>query len=314
MLSFNKLMRRGLVNTNTTDNKRPTRRYKMTVPKVLEGLSMNELKQHIQEEQAVIERKQDENTRLDAEFEVYKQDRDKLKQHISILQKKIKNAILPCLSYDTFRLERKTEKIIEEAEEHKTICQELEEMIPRKIVDQQKEIKRKERLLGELERSKTDWNMLELVATMSTKFEDGQAIMGHVHVLDQMKAKYKERLSEALEKAHQLREYLKTVESKHQLEASQMSMKMSELQEEKLRLQVKEDAIYMEYDDVLDRKEKYFGPAQIETAIINIHDMIAPHSNKNDVSDMNTMLDKIQEFIMDNYEILERFTNQYGHP
>lgn len=314
MLSFNKLTRRGLVNTNTTENKRPTRRQKMTVPKVLEGLSMNELKQRIHEEQAVIERKQDESTRLDAEFEVYKQDRDTLKQQISILQKNIKNAILPCLSYDTFRLERKTEKIIEEAEEHKTIHQELEEIIPRKIVDQEKAVKRKERLIEELEKSKTDWDMLELVATMSTKFEDGQELMGHVHVLDQMKAKYKERLSEALQKAQQLREYLKTVESKHQLEASQMSMKMSELQEEKLRLQVKEDAIYMKYDDVLDRKEKYFGPAQVETAIINIHDMIAPQSNKNDVGHMNSMLDKIQEFITDNYEILDQYAKQYGHP
>lgn len=275
---------------------------------------MNELKQRIHEEQAVIERKQNENTRLNAEFEAYKQERDKLKQHISVLQKKIKNAILPCLSYDTFRLERKTEKIIEEAEEHKTIRQEIEEIIPRKTADNEKEVKRKERLLGELEKSKTDWEMLESVATMSTKFKDGQELMGHGQVLDQMKAKYKKRLSEALDKARHLREYLKTVESKQQLEASEMSMKMSELQEEKLRLQVKEDAIYMEYDDVLDRKEKYFGPAQIETAIFNIHDMVAPHSSKNDEGDMNSMLDKIQEFIIDNYEILDQYAKQYGHP
>lgn len=286
----------------------------MTQAHVLEGLSMNELKQRIQEEQAIIERKQADNTRLDAEFGAYREDRDKLKQHISVLQKKIKNAILPCLSYDTFRLERKTEKIIEESEEHKTICQEMEETIPRKIADKEKEEKRKERLLAELEKSKTDWDMLEVVATMSPKFEDGQELMAHVHVLDQMKAKYKERLCEALEKAHQLREYLKTVESKHQLEASQMSMKMSELQEEKLRLQVREDAIYMEYDNVLDRKEKYFGPAQMETAIVNIHDMVAYHSNKNDGSDMNSMLDKIQEFLIDNYEILDQYAKQYGHP
>lgn len=286
----------------------------MTEPNVLEGLSMHELKQRIHEEQAVIERKQEENKILDAEFEAYKGDRDKLKQHISVLHKKIRNAILPCLSYDTFRLERKTEKIIEEAEEHKTIRLEIEEMIPRKISDNEKEVKRKERLLRELEKSKTDWDMLELVATMSTKFENGQDLMGHVQVLDQMKAKYKERLSEALEKAHQLRKYLKKVESKRQLEASQMSMKMSELQEEKLRLQVKEDAIYTEYEDVLDRKENYFGPTQIETAIINIHDMVAPHSNKNDVSDMNSMLDKIQEFLIDNYEILDQYAKRYGHP
>lgn len=275
---------------------------------------MNELKQRIHEEQAVIERKQDENTRLNADYEVYKVDRDKLKHRISVLQKKIKNAIVPCLSYETFRLERKTERINEEAEENKTICQEIEEMIPRRIADHEKEVKRKERLLGELEQSKTDWDMLELVATMSTKFKDGQDLMGHVQVLDQMKAKYKERLSEALDKAHQLREYLKTVETKHQLEASQMSMKLSELQEEKLRLQVKEDATYMEYDDVFDRKEKYFGPARIETAIVNIHDMVAPHSNRNDASDMNSMLDKIQEFITDTYEILDQYAKQYGPP
>lgn len=286
----------------------------MTDPTVLESLSMNELKQRIQEEQAVIERKKEATSALDAEFEVHKEVRDKLKQHISFLQKKIKNSLLPCLSYDTFRLERKTEKILEEADEHKIIRQEIEEMIPKKLADHEKEVKRKERLLGELEKSKTDWNMLDQVATMSTKFKDGEDLMGHIQVLDQMKEKYKERLSKALEKAHQLREYLKMVESKHQMEASQMSMKMSELQEERLRLQVEEDAIYMEYDDVLDRKDKYFGPAQIETAIINIHDMVAPHSSKNDACDMNSMLDKIQEFITDNYEILDQYAKQYGNP
>ncbi|CAF99015.1 unnamed protein product [Tetraodon nigroviridis] len=286
----------------------------MTEPNVLEGLSMNELKQRIQEEQAVIERKQDAITKLDAEFEGYKEVRDELKQHISVLQKNIKNATQPCLSYDTFRLERKTENLLEEAKQHKIIRQEIEETIPRKLEDHEKEVKRKERLLGELEKSKTDWDMLEKVATLSTKFKDGEDLMEHVQVLDQMRAKYKERLSAALDKAHQLREYLKTVESKHQMEASQMSTKMSELQEERLRLQVKEDAVYIEYDDVLDRKEKYFGPAQIETVIANIHDMVAPHSSKNDASDMNSMLEKIQEFITDNYEILDQYAKQYGHP
>lgn len=285
---------------------------KMTEPNVLESLSMNELKQRINEEQAVIECKRDENTKLDAEFEVYKEERDKLKQRISALQKTIKNAIVPCLSYDTFRLKRKTEKINEEAQEHNTIRQEIEDIIPTKIADRDKEVRRKERLLRELEKSKADWEMLELAATMSTKFEDGQDLMGHVQVLDQMKAKYKERLSEALEKAHQLREYLKTVESKHQMEASQMTMKMSELQEEKLTLQVREDEIYVEYNDVLDKKEKYFGPAQVETAIINIHDMVAPYTNKNDATDMYSMLDKIQEFFIDHYEILDQYAKHYG--
>lgn len=286
----------------------------MTEPNVLEGLSMQELKQRILAEQAVIERKQDENTKLDAKFQVHKEERDKLKKHISVLQKKIKNAILPCLSYDTFRLERKTEIIVEEAEEHKTICQEIEEMIPRKIALKEKEIKRKERLLGELDKSKTEWDLLEKVATMTPKFKDAQELVGHVQVLDQMKAKYNERLAEASERAHQLRECLRTVESKHQLEASQMSMKMSQLQEERLGLQVQEDAVYVEYDDVLDRKEKYFGPAQIEMAIANIHDMVAPHSTKSDFSDMNSMLDKIQEFILDSYEILDQYEKQYGLP
>lgn len=313
MLSFNKLTRReGLVNTGTIEKKH-LKEDKMTEPNVLEGLSMNELKQRIQEEQAVIERKRDAITKLDAEFEGYKEVRDELKQHISVLQKNIKNATQPCLSYDTFRLERKTENLLEEAKQHKIIRQEIEETIPRKLEDHEKEVKRKERLLGELEKSKTDWDMLEKVATLSTKFKDGEDLMEHVQVLDQMRAKYKERLSAALDKAHQLREYLKTVESKHQMEASQMSTKMSELQEERLRLQVKEDAVYIEYDDVLDRKEKYFGPAQIETVIANIHDMVAPSSSKNDASDMNSMLEKIQEFITDNYEILDQYAKQYGH-
>lgn len=273
---------------------------------------MHELKQRIQQEQAMIDTRQDENTGLDSEYEAYKQARDTLKIQISALQKQIKNAILPCISYDTFRLQRKTERIIEETEEHKTMRLEMEEMIPRKIEDNENEVKRNQRLLGEMEKSKTDWALLELVAKMSTKFEDGQDVMRHVQVLDQLKTKYKERLSVAFEKAQQLRGALKVVENKHHLEASQMGMKMSDLKEAKLRLQVTEEAIYTEYDDVLDRKEKYFGPAQIETTIVNIHDMVTPHSKKTDASDMNSMLEKIQEFITDNYEILEQYQKQYG--
>lgn len=273
---------------------------------------MHELKQRIQQEQAIIDSRQDENARLDLEYEACKQARDTLKIQISVLQKKIKDAILPCISYDTFRLQRKTEKMIEEAEEHKTVCLEMEEMILRKIEDNENEVKRNQQLLREVEKSKMDWDMLELVAEMSAKFEDGQGVMRHVQVLDQIKTKYKERLSAAFEKAQQLREGLKMVENKHILEASQMGMKMSDLKEEKLQLQVTEAAIDKEYDDVLDRKEKYFRPMQIESTIVNIHDMVTPHSNKNDTSDMKSMLEKIQEFITDNYEILEQYKKQYG--
>lgn len=273
---------------------------------------MHELKQYIQQEHAIITLRQDGNAQLDSENEASKQARDKLKQQTSVLQKKIENAILPCISYITFRLQQKTVKLIEEAEEHKTICQEMEEMIQRKIEDNENEFKRNKRLLGEVEKSKTDWDMLDLVAKMSPKFKDGQDIMRHVQVLDQMKKKYKERLSEAFEKAQQLKEDLKVVENKHHLEASQMGMKMFELKEEKLQLQVKEDAIYMEYDDVLNRKQKYFGPAQAEMAIINIHNMVTLHSQKNDASDTDTMLEEIQEFITDSYETLEQYIKQYG--
>lgn len=273
---------------------------------------MHELKQCIQRERDIITLRQDENAHLDSEYEAFKQARDKLNQQISVLQKKVENAILPCISYITFRLQRKTGKLIEEAEEHKTICHEMEEMIQRKIEDSENEVKRNKRLLGEVEKSKTDWDMLDLVAKMSTKFKDGQDVMRHVQVLDQMKRKYKERLSGAFEKAQQLRENLKMVENKHHLEASQMGVKMFELKEEKLQLQVIEDAIYLEYDDVLDRKEKYFGPAQVEMAIINIHDMVTLHSNKNDTSDTETMLEEIQEFITDNYETLDEYIKQYG--
>lgn len=285
---------------------------KMTEANVLEGLSMHELKQRIQQEQAIIDSRQDENMRLNSEYEAYKQARDTLKIQISVLQKKIKNAILPCISYDTFRLQRKTEQIMEEAEEHKTIRLEMEEMIPRKIEDNENEVKRNQQLLEEVEKSKTDWDMLELVAEMSTKFEDGEGVMRHVHVLDQIKTKYNKRLSAAFEMAQQLREGLKMVENKQNLEASQMGMKMSDLKEEKLQLQVTEETIDTEYDDVLDRKEEYFGPTQIEMAIVNIHDMVTPHSNKNDASDIKSMLEKIQEFITDNYEILEQYKKQYG--
>lgn len=284
----------------------------MTDPKTLEGLSIHELKERIQQELALIELKQDEERQLDEELDVYKQDRDELKRHISFLQKKIKNALVPCLSYETFRLERKTEKIGETAEEHRAIRHQMEETIPRKMEDSEKELKRNRRLLGEVGKTEADWEMLELAAAMSAKFKGGQEVLRHVQVLDQMKAESKRRLREGLEKAQQLRETLKTVQNNRHLEASQMGTTMSQLKEEKLGWQVTEEAACTAYEEVLDRKEKYFGPAQVETAIVNIHDMAIPPSSKTGVSDIVALLDKIQEFITDTYEILDQYGKQYG--
>lgn len=283
----------------------------MTEASALEALSMNELKQHIHQERAVIELKQEDNTQLDVEFEAVKQERERLKQHISALHRKVRIAILPRISYDTFRLQQKTEQIIEEAEEQKTLRQQMEEMIPRKIEENEKELQRNQRLLREVEKSKTDWDVLERVAEMTTKFRDGQDVIRHVEVLDQIRNKYKERLTQASEKAQQLREEMKAVESKQNVEASEMGMKMSDLQEEKLRLQVAEDAAYVEHEEVVRRKKKHFGPAQIETAIVNIHDMAVPQTTRTDC-DIITMLDRVQEFITDNYEILDQYAKQYG--
>lgn len=261
------------------------------------------------EECSDLVKKRQETVKLNAEMEEHKQVRESRKQRIDELQKKLNKASEPSSSYDLFLIDEEADEIAEEAERESKECLQMEAELQRMKEDYAKVVKRNQKLQSEIQRSKVYWDRLEQAAKM-TKFEVVQEHIRHVETLQWWKEQYLQRVFEADEKADKLRKELQSVEEQHYLTRQQMTHELSLLGPKELDLRSEVQKWEMECNHPQEMTEQHLQLTQTKMATINIYEMIKDkldYEGTVDMDNTNTMLDKIQMFILDNNKLLKQY-------
>lgn len=275
-----------------------------------QSLPANDLMACLTQERSDLEKKRQEIVKLDAEMEEHKQVRESRKQRIDELQKKLNKALESGSRYDLFLIDEEADEIAEEAERESQECLQMEAELQRMKEDYAKVVERNQKLQCEIQSRKVYWDRLEQAAKM-TKFAVVQELIHHVETLQWWKEQYHQRLFEADEKADKLRKELQSVEEQHHLTRLQMTHELSLLEPEELDLRSEVQKWEMECNHILETTSKqHLQLAQTEMATIDIYKMIKGKLDNEDTVDMNdtnTMLDKIQMFILDNNKLLKQY-------
>lgn len=275
-----------------------------------QSLPANDLMACLTQERSDLVKKRQEIVKHDAEMEQHKQVRESRKQRIDELQKKFNKALESGSRYDLFLIDEEADEIAEEAERESQECLQMEAELQRMKEDYAKVVERNQKLQCEIQKRKVYWDRLEQAAKM-TKFEVVQELIHHVETLQWWKEQYHQRLFEADEKADKLRKELQSVEEQHHLTRLQMTHELSLLEPEELDLRSEVQKWEMECNHILETTSKqHLQLAQTDMATIDIYEMIKGKLNNEDTVDMddtNTMLDKIQMFILDNNKLLKQY-------
>lgn len=268
-------------------------------------LPLSELMEHLARECSHLKNKHKEIIKLEEKMEDHKQERDRMKQQICELQKKLNKAMASCSGYDLYQVDQDTNQRMWRANTERQDCLQKKAELPRIEEDYAGVVQKNQQLQHELHKSQVDWEVLQQAVEMISRFKDVPELLNHVQALDRLRKQYNQRLSEAAEKAEQLGKELQTVEKERLLKRLQLTMELSRLQEEEFKLLLEEEKLEMERSHILETKSKqHLQQTRIEMAIINLYKMIKGTLEK--VDDTDVMLDEIHTFIQENNEILKR--------
>ncbi|XP_031165106.1 coiled-coil domain-containing protein 42 homolog [Sander lucioperca] len=255
-----------------------------------------------------LQKKRREDEDLDAKQKECKQILESLQQRILELHEEAKKVKELHLSFDKFLKDEDADQAAEKAERERKEVLQLEAELERLKVEYA-ELMRKQELQRHVQRHSSYWDFMERVVRM-TKFDNVQALSGHLESLLHFRDHLYQRESKAQEQVSQQRKALLTLEDQHHFLRLHKSNQLSQLQTELEK--TRSEALIWErkwnhIQETAAKKTLLLG--QIKMATLNLYEMtddILEEEEAVDMNDTEKQLDKVKMFIQDHEDIVKQ--------
>ncbi|XP_032371679.1 coiled-coil domain-containing protein 42 homolog [Etheostoma spectabile] len=254
---------------------------------------------------------------LDAKQKECKQTLESLQKGILKLDEEAKKRKTLHLTFDEFLKNEDADQAAEKAEKKRNEVLQLEAELERLKVEYAELTERKQVLQRQVQRHSSYRDFMEWVVKM-TKFDNVQAITGHLESLLHFRDHLYQRESKAQEQVSQQRKALLSLEDQHHFLRLHKNNQLSQLQTELEK--TRSEALTWErkwnhIQETAAKKTLLLG--QIKMATLNLYEMTGDILEEEEAVDMNDtekQLDKVKMFIQDHEDIVkQQQTSSHRH-